>query len=381
MSNTKADQIQLQSNSCSVPLSLNPGWNLIQLDMDQITKYIFDTGFKKLECLKINANCKLKRIYTSSKIMGETDLPYEYQTFNKLPNVEPIQELVKRTSFSWAVRNGIESDSFDHKSDETSKMKDDVGFENLVYDFLNDDFKKDFDIEENRLNESTTDFYVIDDAVSIRTPEEDKSSDHMNNSFMPIRKIIHLNRESKSIEIENAQFEPDIVEPPSESLIEASKMINVSSLFDMLNTTLDENMAEPTTDRINEESKMINMSSLFEMVNKTLDDTMTEPTTDRINEEPKMINMSSLFEMVNKHLDDTMTEPTTDRINEESKMINMSSLFEMVNKHLDDSMEKEQLIELMKFLGPEMVDRILDEDNVDETKTDHATNEGIINKE
>ncbi|XP_008475029.1 uncharacterized protein LOC103512054 [Diaphorina citri] len=94
------------ANSCSIQLQLNPGWNLVQLPLDNICRKIFNQGYKCLKQLKVNANCKLKRIYVSSKFVDEKELPYEYRTYKVCKNerfqfTHKKKESNERKDFAW----------------------------------------------------------------------------------------------------------------------------------------------------------------------------------------------------------------------------------------------------------------------------------------
>lgn len=54
---------------------------MIQFDMVDFCKKIYNTTYKETLCVKVNANCRVRRIYFSDRLYGEEELKYEFRFF------------------------------------------------------------------------------------------------------------------------------------------------------------------------------------------------------------------------------------------------------------------------------------------------------------
>ncbi|KAF9969434.1 hypothetical protein BGZ73_008223 [Actinomortierella ambigua] len=65
----------------TMPLRMDPGWNQIQLNLADFTKRAYGTAYVETLRVTIHANCRLRRIYFSDRIVPEEDLPAEFKLF------------------------------------------------------------------------------------------------------------------------------------------------------------------------------------------------------------------------------------------------------------------------------------------------------------
>lgn len=73
----------IDQSICTLPLSMDDGWNLIVIDLQSLCMKIFKTQYKYCMTVKIFANCRLRRIYFSRDLYQENELPEDYQVFGK----------------------------------------------------------------------------------------------------------------------------------------------------------------------------------------------------------------------------------------------------------------------------------------------------------
>ncbi|KAG0234859.1 Cilia- and flagella-associated protein 20 [Actinomortierella wolfii] len=72
----------------TMPLRMDPGWNQIQLNLADFTKRAYGTTYVETLRVTIHANCRLRRVYFSDRIVPEEDLPAEFKLF--LPIVKQM---------------------------------------------------------------------------------------------------------------------------------------------------------------------------------------------------------------------------------------------------------------------------------------------------
>ena len=53
---------------CSMPLKLRDGWNLVTLDLANLTQKAFGTSFVEVTRVQIHAACRLRRVFFSDKV-------------------------------------------------------------------------------------------------------------------------------------------------------------------------------------------------------------------------------------------------------------------------------------------------------------------------
>lgn len=62
-----------------MPLRLDAGWNKVEFDLADFTRRAFATDYVETVRIRINANCRLRRIYFSDRLYAEDDKPEEYR--------------------------------------------------------------------------------------------------------------------------------------------------------------------------------------------------------------------------------------------------------------------------------------------------------------
>ncbi|KAF9093222.1 hypothetical protein BGX29_010040 [Mortierella sp. GBA35] len=65
----------------TMPLRMDPGWNQIQLNLTDYTKRAYGTAYVETQRITIHANCRIRRIYFSDRLVPENELPAEFKLY------------------------------------------------------------------------------------------------------------------------------------------------------------------------------------------------------------------------------------------------------------------------------------------------------------
>lgn len=73
-SSTKVDHF-----SACMPLTLNRGWNQIQMNLVDFTRRAFNSNYVETVRIQINANCRLRNIFFSDRLYSDEEKPPAYK--------------------------------------------------------------------------------------------------------------------------------------------------------------------------------------------------------------------------------------------------------------------------------------------------------------
>lgn len=65
--------------SAQMPLALQPGWNVVQINLADFTRRAYGTNYIETVRVQINANVRVRRVYFADRLYEEYDKPDEYQ--------------------------------------------------------------------------------------------------------------------------------------------------------------------------------------------------------------------------------------------------------------------------------------------------------------
>ncbi|KAG0273283.1 hypothetical protein BGZ95_010906 [Linnemannia exigua] len=65
----------------TMPLRMDPGWNQIQLNLADYVKRAYGTAYVETQRITIHANCRIRRIYFSDRLVPENELPAEFKLY------------------------------------------------------------------------------------------------------------------------------------------------------------------------------------------------------------------------------------------------------------------------------------------------------------
>lgn len=66
---------------CTMPLRLDDGWNLVALNLQDLTKRAYGTNFVETLRVQIHANCRIRRVYFSDRSYSEEEVPAEFRLY------------------------------------------------------------------------------------------------------------------------------------------------------------------------------------------------------------------------------------------------------------------------------------------------------------
>lgn len=64
---------------CTMPMRLEEGWNQIQFNLADFTNRAYNTVYFETLRVQVHATCRIRRIFFSSKLYKEQDLPADYK--------------------------------------------------------------------------------------------------------------------------------------------------------------------------------------------------------------------------------------------------------------------------------------------------------------
>lgn len=91
---------KLSTFMITMPVIMNMGWNLLHMNLAEFTITSFKTTYKETVCIKVHANCRLRRIYFSDQLYKEDELPKAYRTYRTTDNREKPKSKQKKTRAS-----------------------------------------------------------------------------------------------------------------------------------------------------------------------------------------------------------------------------------------------------------------------------------------
>ncbi|CDS42086.1 Cilia- and flagella-associated protein 20 [Echinococcus granulosus] len=63
----------------NMPLFLHPGWNTVVFDLNRLMEYCYKQRLREVTRVRINANCRLRRVYFCDRAYGEEETPKDYK--------------------------------------------------------------------------------------------------------------------------------------------------------------------------------------------------------------------------------------------------------------------------------------------------------------
>jgi len=76
-----------------MPMRLDEGWNQISMNLAELTRKVYGTGYVEAVRIQVHANCRLRRIYFCDNPDGEEEVPADFKAFilNTAANEIPFQ--------------------------------------------------------------------------------------------------------------------------------------------------------------------------------------------------------------------------------------------------------------------------------------------------
>ncbi|SCQ16578.1 transcription factor IIb, putative [Plasmodium ovale] len=74
---------RLSSKWCTMPMVLNEGWNLLQINLNEYTEKAFRTKYVETLDIQINASIRIRCVYFCDRIYNNEELKDEFKIFSK----------------------------------------------------------------------------------------------------------------------------------------------------------------------------------------------------------------------------------------------------------------------------------------------------------
>lgn len=84
----------IKSNITTIPLNLSEGWNTVVIDLKKLVQHCYGKTFLKVNRIRINANCRIRRVYFCDRIYSEDELPEEYKLTLLNDNKHETKEMI-----------------------------------------------------------------------------------------------------------------------------------------------------------------------------------------------------------------------------------------------------------------------------------------------
>ncbi|EUD68208.1 hypothetical protein C922_01226 [Plasmodium inui San Antonio 1] len=104
---------RLSNKWCTMPMILNEGWNIIQINLAEYTQKAFRTKYMETVEMQINASIRIRCIYFCDKLYSNDELKEEYKIFckkkEKIKYVPPkcLNKPLKKMAIKSVVSGGV----------------------------------------------------------------------------------------------------------------------------------------------------------------------------------------------------------------------------------------------------------------------------------
>ncbi|CAD2094793.1 transcription factor IIb, putative [Plasmodium vinckei brucechwatti] len=261
---------RISNKWCTMPMVLNEGWNILQINLSDYTEKAFKTKYVETIALQINASIRIRCIYFCDRIYNNEELKDEFKIFSKkkekivyIPPHNLIKALKKNTIKN-AVKEKISKQENEQEQEhqdennisEIEKIKntslDNAEEENSTANV--DQTVMETDPTENKIKESESDFKREDDQnISENFEKEDKTNDYMDMTEvlenytdkvedidMTIKNDEDGHSLSKIIEPFDEEENNDTVDPNTTLLIEGNdNEADINNLTEIKNIEMD----------------------------------------------------------------------------------------------------------------------------------------------
>jgi len=87
---------KLSTFMVTMPVSMDMGWNLLHMNLAEFTIASFKTAYVETVCVKVHANCRLRRIYFSDQLYEEDQLPKAYRVLGTMSMREKPKIMLRK---------------------------------------------------------------------------------------------------------------------------------------------------------------------------------------------------------------------------------------------------------------------------------------------
>ncbi|VEV57209.1 transcription factor IIb, putative [Plasmodium vinckei vinckei] len=185
---------RLSNKWCTMPMVLNEGWNILQINLSDYTEKAFKTKYVETIELQINASIRIRCIYFCDRIYNNEELKDEFKIFSKkkekivyIPPQNLIKTLKKKT-----IKNAVKDKISNQENEEEHQDENNISEIEKIKDTSLDHVEEgdstvnvdqtvmETDPTENKIKESESDFKREDDqTISENFEKENKTHEYM----------------------------------------------------------------------------------------------------------------------------------------------------------------------------------------------------------
>ncbi|SCN60914.1 transcription factor IIb, putative [Plasmodium chabaudi chabaudi] len=259
---------RLSNKWCTMPMVLNEGWNILQINLSDYTEKAFKTKYVETIELQINASIRIRCIYFCDRIYNNEELKDEFKIFSKKKEkivYIPPQNLIKtlkKNTIKNAVKETISKKENEQENQDENNTSEIEKIKDTPLDHAEegdstvnvDQTVMETDPTENKIKETESDLKREDDQnISENFEKEDKNHDYMDMAEglenytdkvedidMTIKNDEDGHSLSKIIEPFDEEENNDTVDPNTTLLIEGNdNETDINNLTEIKNIEMD----------------------------------------------------------------------------------------------------------------------------------------------
>ncbi|SCN60898.1 transcription factor IIb, putative [Plasmodium chabaudi adami] len=259
---------RLSNKWCTMPMVLNEGWNILQINLSDYTEKAFKTKYVETIELQINASIRIRCIYFCDRIYNNEELKDEFKIFSKKKEkivYIPPQNLIKtlkKNTIKNAVKETISKKENEQENQDENNTSEIEKIKDTPLDHAEegdstvnvDQTVMETDPTENKIKETESDSKREDDQnISENFEKEDKTHDYMDMAEglenytdkvedidMTIKNDEDGHSLSKIIEPFDEEENNDTVDPNTTLLIEGNdNETDINNLTEIKNIEMD----------------------------------------------------------------------------------------------------------------------------------------------
>eukprot|EP01090_Pellita_catalonica_P012846 TRINITY_DN2895_c0_g1_i3.p1 TRINITY_DN2895_c0_g1~~TRINITY_DN2895_c0_g1_i3.p1 ORF type:complete len:194 (-),score=12.27 TRINITY_DN2895_c0_g1_i3:122-703(-) len=74
-------KVRATKDICTMPLTLDQGWNTVQMDLQAVLKQAYGTSYQETRRITVHANCRIRRIFFAQDAPKFDTIPPEFKLF------------------------------------------------------------------------------------------------------------------------------------------------------------------------------------------------------------------------------------------------------------------------------------------------------------
>ena len=143
---------------CTIPMKLDEGWNQIHFNLTDFTRRAYGSNYLETLRVQIHANCRIRRIYFTDKLLSSNNFPDDYRIFSNNNNNNINNETNMNNNMMHNTNNMINNNEEMEGDMNNQNINENEG-ENNDNNDNNDNNYNENNYEENNENENENNDY------------------------------------------------------------------------------------------------------------------------------------------------------------------------------------------------------------------------------